>query len=202
MFEGKVLKVEGKIPLEVPGGANVEAELSIGLDGKISLTFTAPTLAGTLTSEAVAGRLVAMGVHYVSAGPSGVHAGRSEGSSEASPGHTCWCHLNKKGSCDACWRLNCTWHKEWWVHSCGVRNFVTLPRTEAKCPVCGTLMSLWIQEHSQNAQDDVNHQRILAAKDALVATEYFKPEELSDDIAPRITELWANRQDAPDEKED
>lgn len=38
---------------------------------------------------------------------------------------------------------------------------------------------------------DVLQTRLDLAKQALIGTGYFKPEEVGDDIAPRITELWS-----------
>ena|SRR5690348_3766642 len=38
---------------------------------------------------------------------------------------------------------------------------------------------------------DVAYQRLMLARRALIATGYFLPSEVSDDIAPRIAELWS-----------
>lgn len=45
---------------------------------------------------------------------------------------------------------------------------------------------------------DIANERLQLAKTALVATGYFKEDEIGDDIAPRITELWSHAEEEID----
>lgn len=89
-------------------------------------------------------------------------------------------------------------YSRWNCPSCGRHDAGYLKLDHKVCPGCGANMvgevnssRSHLPRYAHVPNKDANAERIRLAKVALLNTGFFKAEEVSDDIAPRITELWA-----------